>query len=75
MPKRVEVKVIPKAGRNAVKEEAGRLKVYVTAPPENGKANGAVIELLADHFGVKKRNIVIVRGETSPLKVIEITCP
>jgi len=68
----VTVKVIPKARRNLIKREPKRLKVYVTAAPYKGKANKAVIELLAEYFGVKFKNINIIKGETSSLKTIEI---
>ena len=66
------VKVVPKASRNAVKVENGRLKIYVSAAPEKGKANAAVLELLAEHLGVPKRKIILLKGETSPLKTFEI---
>ncbi len=66
------IKVIPGASRNAVKEEEGRLKVYVTAPPEDGRANAAVVETLASHFGVAKKSIVIVSGLKSRHKQVDI---
>lgn len=69
---RIEVKVIPKSSRNLVKEENGRLKVYVTAPRDKNKANKAVIEELAAYFDVKKNCICIIQGEHSSLKVVEI---
>ena len=69
---KLDIKVVPKASRNAVKEESGRLKVYVTAAPEKGKANAAVVDVLAKHFGVKRQNIRLVKGETSPRKSFEI---
>ena len=68
----LEVKVIPKAKRNFVKEAADGLRVYVTAPVTNGKANKAVIDILAEHFGVAKGRIEIVRGLKSRHKVIKI---
>ena len=71
---RVEVKVIPKSSRSLVKEEEeGRLKVYITAAPEKGKANKALIDLLASYFSVKKKYVRIIQGKHAPLKVIEIT--
>lgn len=48
------------------------LKLSVTAVPEKGKANQAVIELLARELGVPKRDLSIVRGETDSRKLIEI---
>lgn len=63
---RIEVRVTPKASRNAVGSvEAGRLRIQVTAPPENGKANEAVRKLLAKRLRVGKSSIEIVRGETA----------
>jgi hypothetical protein len=48
--------------------QAGALKVAVTQPPEQGKANKAVIELLADSLGLKKSQIELLSGDTSPRK-------
>jgi uncharacterized protein (TIGR00251 family) len=64
--------VIPNAKRNMVLEEEGRLKVYLTVPPAEGRANKALIELLADHFQVKKSSIRIVKGERARDKVVQI---
>lgn len=69
---RVKVKVIPKSSRSLVKEEEGRLKVYITAAPEKGKANKALIDLLASYFSVKKKDVRIIQGKHAPLKVVEI---
>ncbi len=49
------------------------LPVYVTAIAENGKANEAMIRLLAKHFDVPASYVRIVRGHTSRQKLIEIT--
>jgi uncharacterized protein (TIGR00251 family) len=49
-----------------------RLKIQVTAPPERGKANKAVIEVLAEALGLARNQVRIVAGETSPLKTVEI---
>jgi uncharacterized protein (TIGR00251 family) len=69
---RIDVKVIPKAARSRVKEEAGRLKVYVSAAPEDGKANAACLKILSEHFDVPLKNVTLVRGHRSPHKVISI---
>jgi uncharacterized protein (TIGR00251 family) len=69
---RITVKVVPNARKAQVKEEQGRLKVWVTAPAVEGKANAALIETLAEHFKVRKSAIAIVRGETSREKVVDI---
>jgi len=69
---RVSVLVVPNARKNGVVEEGDHLKVYVRAPPVKGKANEAVIEVLAEFFGVKKSDIRIISGERSREKVVEI---
>ena len=72
------VKVTPNAKQNQVVDdnidllENRNLKVKVNQPPEDGKANKAVIEILAKYFEVKKSTIVISSGLTSRNKVIEI---
>jgi len=71
--KRYQVKVIPRSSKTQVLELSGTsLKVKVTAPPVDGKANAAVIEALAEHFGIKKSAIRILQGESSQNKMIEI---
>ena len=49
-----------------------RLAVKVTAPPDKGKANAALVKLLAKHFGVAKSAVSIASGETARLKIVEI---
>lgn len=70
--KSITVKVIPNARKASVTQEGDILKVKVTAPAVDGKANQAVIEVLAEHFKVRKSAVTIKRGETSRNKVIEI---
>ena len=70
--KKITVKVIPKAKKEKIVEENGVFKVYVNAPAVDGKANKALIEVLAQHFGVKKRDISILSGEKSRAKIIGI---
>ena len=50
----------------------GALKVRVTEPPTEGRANRAVVELLAEKFGVPKSQVEIVAGETSRRKLVKI---
>ena len=70
--KKLKIKVITNAKRNEVVEGEGMLKVYVNAPPVDGKANKVVAEVLAEHFKVRKNCVKILRGEKSKEKVIEI---
>ena len=69
----LKVKVVPGARRTEI---AGRyddgVKVRVSAPPEDGKANQALVEVLAERLGVKGDTVRIVRGHASPQKVVEI---
>ncbi|MFA5794353.1 MAG: DUF167 domain-containing protein [Candidatus Brocadiia bacterium] len=69
---RIELKVIPNASKNLVKQEPGQFKVYLTASPTDGKANAALIEVLAKHFKIAKRRVAIIRGQTSRYKLVEI---
>jgi hypothetical protein len=69
---RLNVHVQPKAKYNKVVVEADRLKVYLTAPPVEGKANQALIEILAEHYGVRRSQVKIIKGQKGRDKVIEI---
>ncbi|MFH1541991.1 MAG: DUF167 domain-containing protein [bacterium] len=69
---RYNIRVIPNAKQNRIVQETDRLKVYLTAPAVDGKANKALIEFLAEYFKVKKRQVAIIRGEKSRDKTIEI---
>jgi uncharacterized protein (TIGR00251 family) len=68
----INIKVISKAKRNLIKETGGGLKVYVTSPPEKGRANVAVIRELSKYFNIKNYQINIISGQHSKNKVIEI---
>jgi uncharacterized protein (TIGR00251 family) len=69
----VDVLVQPRASRAGVGPVVGdRLRVAVTAPPVDGKANAAVIEAVAEAFGVRRGAVTIVRGETGRRKTVRI---
>jgi uncharacterized protein (TIGR00251 family) len=69
----LDVRVQPRARRNEVVEQAGGvLRVRVTAAPEGGEANRAVIALLADALGVAPSRIALVRGAASRDKLFRI---
>ena len=70
--KTLAIRVIPNAKQNKIVDEGERLKVYLTVPAVDGRANKALIALLAEHFGVRKSSISIIRGEKSRDKVIQI---
>ena len=68
----IAVRVTPKASRNAVVAEGGAIRVYVTVVPESGKANAAVIRLLAKSLGVAKSRLDLMRGATARDKVFRV---
>ena len=74
----MRLKVQPKARRSRVEglvpdaDGGAALKVAVGAPPEDGKANAAVIALLAETLGVAKSAITVVSGATDRRKLVEI---
>lgn len=68
----LNIRVIPKSGRNLVKEEDGRLKVYLTQSPQDGLANIQLIKLLSRHLKIKKYQIKIIKGLKSRDKLVEI---
>ncbi|MGH2906674.1 MAG: DUF167 domain-containing protein [Solirubrobacterales bacterium] len=67
------VRVTPKAGRNAIEAPRnGRLIVRVTAAPEDGKANVAVLKLVAKALGLPKSSLEVVAGVTARDKTIAL---
>lgn len=61
----IALRVTPRARRNAVTLEGDVIRVHVTAPPEDGKANAAVVQLLAKALGVAKTRLTLTRGASS----------
>lgn len=60
------VRAQPGARKNAViGEHAGALKIAVTAPPEDGRANEALTELLREWLGLKRSQVELIGGKTS----------
>jgi uncharacterized protein (TIGR00251 family) len=61
------------ARKNAVEtRQDGSLVVYVSTPPIEGRANERLVQVLAEHFGRPKRDIVIVSGVRSKRKIVEV---
>ena len=72
----LRVKAVPGASRDAIAGPLGdRLKVRVAAPPEGGRANEAIVRLLAEALGVPIAAIAIVQGHAAPLKVVRVEMP
>jgi uncharacterized protein (TIGR00251 family) len=68
------IKVQPRARKNAITGVVGEaLKLALTAPPVDGRANQAVIEFLAGFFEIPRASVTIASGETSRNKVVRIT--
>ena len=70
---RFPVRVQPRAARSAIVGVHGdALKVRVAAPPVDGAANAALVELLAAALGIPRRDVRVVAGELSRSKLVEI---
>lgn len=70
----LRVKVVPNASRSRIAGVLGdRLKVQLSAPPEAGRANKALCELIARQLGVKKADVTLHAGHAQPHKTIAIT--
>lgn len=69
----LRVKAVPGASRDRIAGPLGdRLKIAVSAPPEGGKANKAIAELLAGVFGVRTNRVELVSGPTHAEKVFRV---
>jgi uncharacterized protein len=70
---RVLLRVVPGAARAGVVGRHGEAwKVRVTAPPEDGRANEAVVRLLADELAVPRNAVLLVSGHGSRDKIVEL---
>ena len=69
---RFSIRLQPRSSRNElVGLQGDSLKVRVTAPPVEGKANEALIDFLSDALKISRRNLCIVSGHSSRTKIIE----
>src|SRR6266853_6373229 len=68
------IKVHPRARKNAITGElGGALKLSLTAPPVEGRANQACIEFLANLLKVPRSSVTIASGQSSRRKIIRVT--
>ena len=69
----IALRVIPRASRDAITlGEDGSIRVHVTAPPADGRANSAVRDVLADALGIAKTRLTLLRGSKGRDKVFRI---
>ena len=68
----VELRVQPRARRTALEMSGMMLKVAVTVPPEEGKANAAVVALLAESWRLPKSAFAIVKGGAARNKTVSV---
>ena len=69
----LKVRIIPKADRNKIMGlHDSMLKVLVTAVPEKGKANAALIKFIAKTLGIAKTSVQLVAGETARNKILSL---
>ncbi len=68
----ITVRVTPNARANKVVMDNGVIKIGVTAPPEDGKANAAVMVLLSKALGVPKSKLTLVQGHKSRDKIFRL---
>lgn len=70
---RVDVHVVPRASRSAIVGiHDGRIKVSLDAPPVDGEANACLVAFFAKALKRPKREVVLVRGETSRQKTLAL---
>jgi uncharacterized protein (TIGR00251 family) len=69
---KITVRVAPRSSRDEVVKSGDDYLVRVKAQPREGKANEAVIKLLADYFGVTRSAVRITSGLSGRNKIVEI---
>lgn len=68
------VKAIPNSSKTCVQGiQGGSVKVKLSSPPEKGKANKELVKFFAKKLGIKKNQLAITAGATSPQKKLQIT--
>jgi len=69
---KIQVKVKPNSKTEELSREGNSFIAKVKEPPKEGRANQAVIRLLAEHFGVSQSQVNILSGFRSRNKVVEV---
>ena len=68
----IELRVQPRARRTALEAAGGALRASVTAPPEDGKANDAVIDLLSQEWRLPKSAFAVIKGAAARNKTLSV---
>jgi uncharacterized protein (TIGR00251 family) len=68
----ITIRATPNAARDRITRDGDDIRVYTTAPPENGKANAAIQKLLAKALGCAPTNLTLIRGQTGRSKSFRI---
>lgn len=71
----VKVKVVTRAKRGRIEEFDQGLKICLTAPALEGKANKQLIVMLAKYYHTKSYNIKVIKGEKQKNKIVEVLTP
>jgi uncharacterized protein (TIGR00251 family) len=66
----LQIRVTPRAGKNRVAVDGGKVRVWVTAPPTDGQANDAIVKFLAKSLGLAPSKLAIIRGESGRDKTV-----
>jgi uncharacterized protein YggU (UPF0235/DUF167 family) len=72
---RIALRVTPNAARERLEAAPDGLRAYVTVVPEDGKANAAVVRMLAKALGVPKSRLRLIRGATGRDKLFALDAP
>jgi len=69
----LKVKAVPGASRSEIVGKLGEaLKIRVAAPPEGGKANREIVDLVAAKLGLSLNQVAVLSGQSSPAKVLSV---
>ncbi len=69
----INIKVEPRSSKSGIAGTYGDgLKVKLTSPPVEGRANKELIEVLAKEFGIKKKDVEIISGKKSKNKIVKL---
>lgn len=67
-----KVKVVPSAKKIKLNLSGNSIKVYLTAPAQDDKANEQLKKILAEYFKLKRRKITLIAGQKSRNKLVEV---